>query len=153
MRLFKVPTGEETVFQKRVYRQFLGIFTSFFLVIMRITCLDRFFRWQQHTSRRNQIIILLFMGGLMLFMTTSILCRSPGQADETSAFNQELIESVNAHHQLQENPNPRVRRLAELLDSLQVSESRMQLDTAYRRRIDDFLIKKLLEENLMGKHN
>lgn len=149
MKFLKAFSGEETNRQKRVRQQFYSIFTYVFLWLMHITRFDKFMCWQQGTSWKNKKVILFTLGALMVLMNISIFLRNPAPADTSAATNWGVIQSMNVEKTVTTTDNPRVIRLARLLDSLKVNNDRMEYDTVYRNRIVQYTFKKMVDENLL----
>lgn len=149
MRFFKMFSGEETSRQKRIHRAFRNGFTMFFLKLMKVTRFDKVMAWQESTSRRNQMIIFIIMGLLIVTVIITPFLRKAPPVDNSIVENQAFIESMNAKKQIYASPNPRVVRLAQLLDSLKIDRERLEYDTAYLNRVSNFIIRKMYREHLM----
>lgn len=149
MKFLKAFSGEETNRQKRVRQQFYSIFTYVFLWLMHITRFDKFLCWQQATSWKNKKVILFTLGALIILMNISIFFRNPAPPDTTAAANWGVIQSLNVEMAVKTTDNPRVIRLAQILDSLKVNNDRMEYDSVYHNRIVQFALKKMADENLL----
>lgn len=149
MKFLKAFSGEESMRQKRIRKQFYSIFTYGFLLLMRITYFDRFMCWQQDTSRKNKKVILFTIGALMILMNISIFFRNPVATDTSAASNWGIIQSMNAKQTIKATNNPRILRLAQLIDSLKVDDTRMGNDSAYRNRIEQIVFRKMENEKLL----
>ena len=89
------------------------------------------------------------MGTLIILVNISLFTRESSPTDTTANSNWTIIQSMNTEEKTEVTNNPRVLRLAELFDSLNVNEKRMEHDSAYKDQIQQFILRKMAEENLM----
>lgn len=149
MKFLKAFSGEETKKQKKIRVTFLKGSTAFFLMLLHITRLDKCIKRLDSTSRMNKLILFTILGCLMIAMQIHLFYKQTHPITETLKSDRVLIESMNARKQIMNTQNPRILRLAQLLDSLKVNETKIKYDTVYRNEVERFLIDKMSEENLM----